>query len=128
MIFVTGGAWQGKTEFICRRFGISREETADGQTYELPQEGGRGPAVLTRFEALVRRWMKEGLDPEAETQRLLQVSPEMILIGDEIGCGIIPVDPFENEYRERYGRLCCRIAQAADQVYLVECGIGRRIK
>ena len=129
MILVTGGAWQGKKEFVCQHFHLPQEKVTDGRTFVLEEKGpSGGPAALDQYEALVRRWIKAGADPETMTRRLLDGNPEMILITDEIGCGIIPMDPEEVQYREVHGRLCCRLAQSAGQVYLVECGIGRRIK
>ena len=51
-----------------------------------------------------------------------------IIICDEIGCGLVPVDAFEREYREAAGRICTVLAEHADEVYRVVCGIGMRIK
>ncbi|HBI64149.1 MAG TPA: hypothetical protein DDX51_03420 [Clostridiales bacterium] len=46
----------------------------------------------------------------------------------EVGCGIVPTDAFERAWREEVGRLCCEIAQRADRVYRVTCGIAQCIK
>ncbi|MBP6421033.1 MAG: bifunctional adenosylcobinamide kinase/adenosylcobinamide-phosphate guanylyltransferase, partial [Agathobacter sp.] len=42
--------------------------------------------------------------------------------------GIVPLDSFEREYRERLGRLLCEIAAKAERVERIVCGIGQRIK
>ena len=52
----------------------------------------------------------------------------LVIISDEIGYGLVPVDVFEREYREKSGRVNCYLAEKADQVIRVVCGIGSRIK
>ena len=42
--------------------------------------------------------------------------------------GIVPIDSFEREYRERTGRILVKLAEQADEVVRVVCGIGQRIK
>lgn len=59
---------------------------------------------------------------------LMKANPDRILVTDEIGYGIVPVDPFERQYRETAGRICCQAAGYASQVWRVCCGIGQRIK
>lgn len=59
---------------------------------------------------------------------LMKGNPERILVTDEIGCGIVPLDAFERQYREETGRICCQAARKAAQVWRVCCGMGQRIK
>ena len=54
--------------------------------------------------------------------------PGVILVCDEIGNGIVPIDAFERTYREQTGKILIRLAQEADEVVRVLCGIGQRIK
>ena len=91
-------------------------------------ESGTPIRALNHFHFLVRRWMDAGEDAAARTEDLLRVNPGMVILTDEIGSGIIPMDGFEREYREVHGRICCRLAQEADAVIRVVCGIGTWIK
>ena len=50
------------------------------------------------------------------------------LVANELGCGIVPMDPFERQFREAFGRLCCRLAQEAKEVHRVICGLGTVIR
>ena len=50
------------------------------------------------------------------------------MICDEIGNGIVPVDGFEREYRERTGKILVALAAGAKEVVRVICGIGQKIK
>ena len=60
--------------------------------------------------------------------RLLAACPDRVLVTNEIGYGIVPLDPFEREYREETGRICCLLAAEAKEVWRVSCGLGQRIK
>ena len=60
--------------------------------------------------------------------KYLEKHPDTVIICDEVGSGIVPLDSFEREYRERLGRLLCEIAAKAERVERIVCGIGQRIK
>ncbi len=47
---------------------------------------------------------------------------------DEIGCGLVPVDAFEREYREAVGRIMTGLTKKAVRADRVICGIGYVIK
>ena len=101
------------------------------------------------FHLLVRRILKKdetlGLPDEQETalfettsaglhnwknlaETIYNANPDRILVTDEIGYGIVPMDPFEREYREETGRICCLLAEKSEEIWRVCCGIGTRLK
>ena len=63
--------------------------------------------------------------PDAPLEKLLQKD---VVICDEIGCGLVPVDAGERQRREQVGRLCIRLAREARRVIRVVCGVGTVIK
>ena len=65
---------------------------------------------------------------ELLTDKLLEAYPGLIFICDEIGNGIVPMDALERDYRERTGRMQIRIAQKAERVERIVCGISQRLK
>ena len=71
---------------------------------------------------------KEGEPIDDLAEELIRKNPELILITDEIGYGIVPVDRMEREYREQTGRVCTCLAAYSEKVYRVMCGIGQVIK
>ncbi len=52
----------------------------------------------------------------------------MILIGNEVGWGIVPDNPLARTFRDVSGRLHQEIAQIADQVILMVAGIPLVVK
>ena len=66
--------------------------------------------------------------PEDDIMSFLVSYEDFIIICDEIGNGIVPIDPFEREYRERVGRILVQLAKRAEEVERIICGIGQKIK
>ena len=56
-------------------------------------------------------------------QVLIDSRGRQIVIASETGCGVVPIDPLEEERREAAGRLSCKLAASADVVIRVVCGI-----
>lgn len=110
MILVIGGAAQGKKEYVKEHF--------------KQQEG----PVFEDLHLWIRKRIREGGNPEQEILSYVDNHKNCILISDEVGNGIVPVDAFEREYRERTGRIQVELAKRADEVIRVLCGIGQRIK
>ncbi|MBO7682078.1 MAG: bifunctional adenosylcobinamide kinase/adenosylcobinamide-phosphate guanylyltransferase [Clostridia bacterium] len=51
-----------------------------------------------------------------------------IILCTEVGSGLVPVDGEERKAREAAGRLSIRLAEQADEVYRVVCGIAKKLK
>lgn len=108
MIMITGGCFQGKTEFAECNF-PDRE-------------------VIVHFEKKILECIEKNEDPKAYTETFIREHPEAVVVMDEIGNGIVPADKTERIWREAAGRAGCMIAEKAMEVYRVMSGIGVRIK
>lgn len=57
------------------------------------------------------------------------ISPaDVILVTNEVGMGIVPENRLARHFRDIAGRVNQRLAQSADEVWLVVSGIGVKIK
>lgn len=129
MKLITGGAYQGKLAYALAETGLSAEHAADGGTC-TKEEMFHSP-VVDHFHLFIKRMLKEGMSPEdlaALAGDLLRDNPDAVIITDELGCGLVPVDAFDRSYREVTGRICCLLAREAEEVHRVICGIGTVIK
>lgn len=72
--------------------------------------------------------MLEGRCPEEEILLFLDSCQDCIIISDEVGNGIVPINAFEREYRERVGKILIQVAERAEEVERVICKIGQKIK
>lgn len=132
MELIIGGRFQGKLDFVLRKYGADRCAVTDGA---LPDRERLDRAVSTgrvividRLNVWIRDRLSAGGDPEGELRTFLNDVPDAVVICDEIGNGIVPADRFEREYRERTGRILVDLAQKAGGVVRVICGIGQKIK
>ncbi|MDO4452860.1 MAG: bifunctional adenosylcobinamide kinase/adenosylcobinamide-phosphate guanylyltransferase [Eubacteriales bacterium] len=126
MILVTGGAFQGKKEYVTRQFGILPQEMTDGAKCSWDEL--RQCRCLVHFHLFIKRMMEGQEDPSDLCEILMEENPDLIIVTNEVGYGIVPMERFEREYREKCGRICCEIAKEAVEVHRVICGIGQVIK
>ena len=106
MIFVTGPLYAGKRDCIRQLLGLSEEEFSEKAVWDV----------------------QELAEPGKTEQLANQLSAKEIVIATEVGCGVIPIDAYEREKREAAGRLACALAQRADTVIRVCCGIPQLLK
>lgn len=126
MRLIIGGFAQGKLEYAIRVYQIEAERVWDG---ELPLgDVGPGAVAVNHLHEWIRRRIAEGGCPEEEIFSLIEKNPGCILICNEVGNGIVPADAAEREFRERTGRILIALAEKAEGVDRVLCGIGQRIK
>ena len=57
-----------------------------------------------------------------------ELAMHKIVIASETGGGIVPIDPAERKAREAAGRLSCLLAQRAETVVRVVCGLPQILK
>lgn len=124
MRLIIGGACQGKLAYAKETYPevvwIDGRLCAEAEIYEC--QG------VYHFHEYIRRMMQDERDVSELAEQLSEKNPDMIIVSDEIGYGIVPVDDFLREYREMTGRICTKLAARADSVCRVVCGIGTKIK
>jgi len=125
MIMVTGGSFQNKTALALKLTGLSAEDVADGA--ECSENEALEAKGIRNYHTLVKRIFMSGSDPLAFTEKLCRTSAEVVIM-DEIGCGIVPIDKEERMIREAVGRCGCIIAENSTKVVRVCCGIPTIIK
>lgn len=115
-----GGCHQGKTAYVSAQTGLTPVSCSAEEAFSTP--------AINAFHWIIREILLSGGDPAAFTEELLKRNPEAVVVSDEIGLGIVPLDPFERRWREETGRALCRLAERACQVERISCGLGMRIK
>ena len=114
MVLIVGGMAQGKLEFARQELGVAAWS-----------EGVLGPEDCVHG---LHRVIRSLPDPRTAIDTWLAEHPEGVLICDEVGCGVVPIDPLDRRWRERVGRTCCALAERADRVVRLCCGIPTIIK
>lgn len=127
MKLVIGGYAQGKLNYVLQKYGVETSRILDG---EIPKniEEQRGIIVVNHLHHWIKSRIVQDGCPEEEIFDFVENYPDCVLISDEVGNGIVPIEVFEREYRERTGRILVELAKKAEEVERVICGIGQRIK
>ncbi len=112
MVLIVGGAYQGKEAY-------ARAYT---------EKEGRRERVVSHYETIIREQFLAGRDPVEELHALLSANPDICLVADEVGRGVVPLGKEERRVRDVIGRTLVEAAREANEVYRVTCGIGERIK
>jgi len=132
MKLVIGGYAQGKLQYVLRQYDPAECFVWNGEELTVLVNGllheEKDTLILNHLHSWIRNCLLAGGNPEEEISTFLMKYPDVIIISDEVGNGIVPVDSFEREYRERTGRILVRLAGQAKEVERVICGIGQKIK
>ena len=114
MILIVGGVGAGKRCFVQRELQYRPEEMSSDEKSQTP--------VLWGIEQLAAR------SPLAVEELCRALAGREVLIANEVGSGVIPLDAAERAWREKAGRLCTLLAAQADVVIRLVCGIPQVIK
>ena len=124
MKMIIGGAFQGKAAFAKKEY----PELAWVNGKEADWEAVRDAKGILNFHEFIRSEMQKDNDVSNLAEKLIQCNPEVILVSDEVGYGVVPIDAFDRAYREVVGRICTKLAAYSSEVIRVVCGIGMVIK
>ena len=106
MIFVTGPLYAGKKTFVKKTFSLTDEDLHAYAVWDVQDLAGTAP-------------------PEELAERFCRYK---IVIATEIGAGVIPIDPEERAHREAAGRLACCLAERAECLVRICCGLPQILK
>lgn len=107
MMFITGPLYSGKREYACSLLNCGREELARRAVWDVQERAA------------------DCADLEALAGELVRYD---VVIATEVGGGVVPVDRAEREAREAAGRLACLLAERAERVVRVFCGLPQVLK
>lgn len=107
MIFVTGPLFAGKREFVRSALGWSEAELARRAVWDVQELASRRADLSALAEEL---------------------SGHEVVIATEVGGGVVPVEPEQRRAREAAGRLSCLLAERAETVVRVCCGLPQVLK
>ena len=106
--------------------------TGSGRGGEVADSNRDGKAADSGLDGAVAGDGRDGAVAEAEVERLVDVcrsgNGRVIIVGNEVGMGIVPASPLGRAFRDVAGRANQQLAAAADEVYLCVSGIPLKVK
>ena len=125
MHLILGGRYMGKRTYADSLYGpaLSPCDLASANLTLLPA----ADRVLNLQEG-VRRLLLAGTDAGEFFRAHLEDLRTCVLIGSEVGSGVVPTDPMERRWRDETGLLYQLLAREAAIVDRVWCGLALRLK
>ena len=87
-----------------------------------------GAELIVALQEGVRRLLRRGEEPLIFFMDRMDHLRGCVLIGDEVGSGVVPTDPFERRWRDETGLLYQALGREADIVDRVWAGLPCRLK
>lgn len=126
MILVFGGAYQGKLDYaINLNYGKADDVTRLSES-ELTIDFTK--TVVYGLEDFVLGCTKAGIEAKEYLKAHEDELDHCIFVGADVSQGLVPMDATERAFREMMGRTMLYLADRADSVYRVFCGLGTKIK
>ena len=150
MIFVFGGEYQGKKDFVLENFDLNEDEILNIENLCDLVEGrseqelvhslkafidrdGIGARVIYGLDAFVKTMVEHGQNVDVWLDEWIenlkgQGWEKKIIVMKDVSQGLVPMDAMDRAFREANGRTMIKLAKNAQEVYRVFCGIGTKIK
>ena len=125
-----GGYAQGKLCYVMSQHNSAKvfDNIEDFMKAGASLDGG---GIHNGLHLIIKRLLDGGCDADEIEHKIMQLAedaPDAIIICNEIGCGIVPLDKTDRLYRELTGRILVKLASKAEKVVRITCGIPQRIK
>lgn len=124
MHFIFGGRHMGMLEYAL----TLKENAAVCEASFGDSDVMLNADIITNVHLLVLHILKSGNSPAAFFEKNMDALQDKIVIGEEIGCGIVPMEPFEREWRDETGRVYQLLAANAQEVTRVWAGLPQKLK
>ena len=124
MHFIFGGRYMGMLEYAL-------ELQPGAVVCDLAHDAAENIAaagIVCGVHLLVRQLLESGGEPLLFFEQSVPALRGKILIGDEVGSGVVPVEPFERLWRDEVGRVYQLLARNAPDVTRVWAGIPQPLK
>ena len=112
MKLILGGYANGRTAYAMQNYQLTESDCFDAAAEPLARWNGQ--RLILHAEQLVNPWLERWQNA--------------VLITQEVGCGLVPVTPQQRQLREAVGHFNRLLAECAETVERVCCGLGMQLK
>lgn len=123
-----GGLNQGKLGYVLEKYRLSRESSSLCDGISCTREEVLEKKIINHYHEFIKRLLQDGEDPEAFTEELIRLNPGAVIICNEVGSGVVPMERADRRFREAVGHCTQRIAARAGHVERIFCGLGMVLK
>ncbi len=120
MNLIIGGQAQGKLDFALDKYSLSKEDVSCEISFDKK--------IIYKTEDIISALVKNNEDAFAVFEELKNRNPNCIVICNEVGCGLVPIEEIDRKIRDTVGKICCDLAKHSESVYRVFCGVATKLK
>ena len=124
MVFIFGGAYQGKTDFAREAFSLAEEDifSCSGTEIDFSRR------CVDHIENFTLACTRAGIDPVEYFRAHRGEWEKCILICRDMFCGVVPMGAETRAWRQDTGRLTQYLSREAERVSRIFCGLEQRLK
>lgn len=144
MHVVTGGAYNGKWQFVKELYRLTEEadfiKFSGYNVDKLPNdflEIKTKYLIIQNIEQYVKSFFDNNASVPSQTEGFIlnflnwqEANPncKLILIGDDISKGVVPIEAKDREWRDMTGLMYQRLVQVSERFDIVWHGINKQLK
>ena len=121
-----GGYAQGKLTYVRKKY--PKAQIYDENNWQQLAAYTGQTVVCNHLHRIIAAELAEGKTQAEILAELQDVRQRYEKFCDEIGNGIVPIEKAERDYREVTGRILTVLAEQAETVTRILCGLGQCIK
>jgi len=121
MVLIFGGVYQGKLDYVKERFDADDVYYCKDDCTQMPTG-----SIIYEIDKWILALIKADMAPNMP--QFLKENPDEVVICNDIGGGVVPMDAMCRKWREEVGRGMGYLARHSDEVIRLFCGIPTRVK
>jgi adenosyl cobinamide kinase/adenosyl cobinamide phosphate guanylyltransferase len=125
MHLIIGGKYMGKLRYAKELYG--GDVLVCDLAAAAPEDMFEAPVVVNLQDGVRAILERKGSPRDFFEGNVLRLE-DKVLIGDEIGSGVVPIDSFERLWRDETGFVYQLLAARADRVDRIWAGLPHRLK
>lgn len=126
MELIIGGAYNSKLNFALKYYNLMQEDFQNGAECDLNTAFSK--KGIYNLHLLIKRFITSGVDDYNKIIEKILSSNIEIIICNEVGNGVVPLDKIDSQMREYVGRILCLLSEKSTRVIRIYYGIPSVIK
>ncbi|GAA0069360.1 hypothetical protein UT300003_08830 [Clostridium sardiniense] len=124
MILVFGGAYNGKLAYVKEKYNLCDKDIFYCNSGNINLE----KKVICGFHIFVRNMIIENKSPLEYIKNNMDKLKDKIIITDDIGLGIVPIEKVDRVWRDEHGKSIQYISSRSKKVIRIFLGIEKVLK
>lgn len=126
MELIIGGAYNSKLDFALNHYNLNKSDFQNGAECSLNDAFNK--KGIYNLHLLIKRFIISGIDDYNKIIEKILSSNIEIIICNEVGNGIVPLDKIDSQMREYVGIILCLLSEKSSRVIRIYYGIPSVIK